>query len=69
MPVSSTTPMHGSPLMDMLAGARFKEVSDSRIDEINEKLDKLIDLLSPKKSAIITGPEVERIIEKLRCGT
>ena len=33
--------------------------------ELSSKIDHLIDMLTPPKSAIITGPEVERVIKEI----
>lgn len=42
-----------------------KPSGDAQLSEINSKLDTLIDMLNPPKSAIITGPEVERVIQQI----
>ncbi len=56
-------------LPSLLLDEIFKKSQDldknSVLLEINTKLDNLIAMLNPPRSAIITGPEVERVIKEL----
>lgn len=54
-----------NPFLDALAERSQDQFKNSQIMEISAKLDKLIDMLNPPKSAIITGSEVERVIKEI----
>lgn len=52
------------PFFEALQGLPIK-LETAQLNEISEKLDRLLEILSPPKSLIITGPEVEQIIKQL----
>lgn len=42
-----------------------KSILDRDIEDINRKLDKIISLLTKPNSIIVTGPEVQKVMETL----
>lgn len=54
-----------NPFLDALVERSQDPFRNGQIMEVSAKLDKLIDMLTPPKSAIITGPEVERVIKEI----
>lgn len=52
------------PFFEALQGMPIK-LETAQLNDISEKLDRLLEILSPRKSVIITGDEVEQIINQL----
>lgn len=52
------------PFFEAIQGMPIK-LEHAQLSEISEKIDRLLEILSPPKSLIITGPEVEQIIKQL----
>lgn len=54
-----------NPFLEALCERSQDPFRNGQIMELSSKIDHLIDLLTPPKSAIITGPEVERVIKEI----